>query len=62
MMNVQVSVFALRQVIFTYLLQKDVFHSSASAVQPQRFLAVCGLIPAAPGLAPDQNHAADPVA
>lgn len=62
MLNVQVSVFAFRQVIFTCLLEKGVFHSSASAVQPQCFLAVCGLIPAAPGLAPAQNHAADPVA
>lgn len=62
MMNVQISVFALRQVIFTYLLEKAVFQSSASAVQPQSFLAVHGLIPAAPGLAPAQNHAAGPVA
>lgn len=62
MMNVQIFGFALRQVIFTYLLEKGVFQSSASAVQPQSFLAVCGLIPAALGLAPAQNHAADQVA
>lgn len=61
MVNVQVSVFALRQVIFTYLLEKGVFHSSASAVQPQSFLAVCGLIPAVTGFAPAQNQAPDPV-
>lgn len=61
-MNVQIFGFALRQVIFTYLLEKGVFQCSASAVQPQSFLAVCGLIPAAPGLAPAQNHAADQVA
>lgn len=32
MMNVQIFDFALRQVIFTYLLEKGVFQSSASAV------------------------------
>lgn len=59
MVNVQVSVFALRQVIFAYLLEKGVFHSSASAVQPQSFLAVCGLIPAVAGFAPAQNQAVE---
>lgn len=59
MMNVQVSVFAWRQVLFTYLLGKGVFQSSASAAQPQRLLPVCGLIPAAPGLTPAQNQAVD---
>lgn len=62
MMNVQASVFALRQAIFTYLLEKGVFQSPAVQFSLRASWAVCGLIPAAPGLAPAQNHAADPVA